>query len=183
MEAAGLMNSFSCLVIRGICDYADTHKNKRWQPYAAAVAAACAKAVLLLVPTVEAFKLCHEDETIRRKGKPMYKFRFSLQSTTRSSMSVLDIANRVQWCLDEATLALLPFVPQAAFSHCEKQHDPVCLPNTRVDVLVQIMAWTDDKCDERCIFWLNGMAGTGKFTIARTIANDYGTTRHKFLLH
>jgi len=67
MEAAGLMNSFSCLVIRGICDYADTHKNKRWQPYAAAVAVACAKAVLLLVPTVEALKLCYEDEATKRK--------------------------------------------------------------------------------------------------------------------
>ena len=39
MEAAGLMDDFQCLVIRGICDYADSHKNKRWQPYAAAVAA------------------------------------------------------------------------------------------------------------------------------------------------
>ncbi|KAJ5021737.1 hypothetical protein J3E73DRAFT_434813 [Bipolaris maydis] len=40
MEAAGLMNSFPCLVIRGICDYADSHKNKKWQPYAAGIAAA-----------------------------------------------------------------------------------------------------------------------------------------------
>ena len=40
MEAAGLMNNFPCLVIRGICDYADSHKSKRWQEYAAAVAAA-----------------------------------------------------------------------------------------------------------------------------------------------
>ncbi|KAJ3951481.1 hypothetical protein N0V92_012105 [Colletotrichum tropicale] len=32
MEAAGLMNNFPCLVIRGICDYADAHKNKQWQP-------------------------------------------------------------------------------------------------------------------------------------------------------
>ncbi|RYP68408.1 hypothetical protein DL771_006672 [Monosporascus sp. 5C6A] len=31
MEAAGLMNHFPCLVIRGICDYSDTHKNKEWQ--------------------------------------------------------------------------------------------------------------------------------------------------------
>lgn len=46
MEAAGLMNHFSCLVIRGICDYADSHKNKRWQPYAAAAAAAYAKDLL-----------------------------------------------------------------------------------------------------------------------------------------
>src|SRR5205814_3313192 len=50
MEAAGLMNSFPCLVIRGICDYADSHKNKKWQPYAAAAAAACAKEVLSFVP-------------------------------------------------------------------------------------------------------------------------------------
>ena len=53
MEAAGLMNSFPCLVIRGICDYADSHKNKRWQPYAAATAAACAKEILSVVPAVE----------------------------------------------------------------------------------------------------------------------------------
>lgn len=45
-EAAGLMNSFPCIVIRGICDYADSHKNKTWQKYAAAVAAAFAKELL-----------------------------------------------------------------------------------------------------------------------------------------
>lgn len=46
MEAAGLMDNFPCLVIRGICDYADSHKNKRWQRYAAATAAAYAKELL-----------------------------------------------------------------------------------------------------------------------------------------
>jgi nucleoside phosphorylase len=50
MEAAGLMNTFPCLVIRGICDYADSHKNKKWQPYAAATAAAYAKEVLSVIP-------------------------------------------------------------------------------------------------------------------------------------
>lgn len=50
MEAAGLMNDFQCVVIRGICDYADSHKNKEWQGYAAAVAAAYAKELLLVVP-------------------------------------------------------------------------------------------------------------------------------------
>ena len=49
MEAAGLMNSFPCLVIRGICDYADSHKNKRWQEYAAATAAAYAKELLHVI--------------------------------------------------------------------------------------------------------------------------------------
>jgi nucleoside phosphorylase len=58
MEAAGLMDSFPCLVIRGICDYADSHKNKRWQVYSAGTAAAYAKEVLLVIPpsTVEAEK-------------------------------------------------------------------------------------------------------------------------------
>jgi nucleoside phosphorylase len=32
MEATGLMNSFPCFVIHGICDYADSHKNEKWQP-------------------------------------------------------------------------------------------------------------------------------------------------------
>jgi len=53
MEAAGLMDHFPCLVIRGICDYCDTHKNKRWQGYAAAVAAAYAKELLDIIPTGE----------------------------------------------------------------------------------------------------------------------------------
>lgn len=50
MEAAGLMNSFPCLVIRGICDYADSHKHSEWQAYAAATAAACAKELLYVIP-------------------------------------------------------------------------------------------------------------------------------------
>jgi nucleoside phosphorylase len=57
MEAAGLMDSFPCVVIRGICDYADSHKNKRWQPYAAAAAAAYARELLLWMTTIEIAKI------------------------------------------------------------------------------------------------------------------------------
>ncbi|GKZ22050.1 hypothetical protein AbraIFM66951_004912 [Aspergillus brasiliensis] len=46
MEAAAMMSHYSCLVIRGICDYADSHKNDVWHPYAAAAAAAMAKEIL-----------------------------------------------------------------------------------------------------------------------------------------
>jgi nucleoside phosphorylase len=65
MEAAGLMNNFPCLVIRGICDYADSHKNKRWQPYAAATAAACAKEVLSVIPRAEVAKTHTVDQTMQ----------------------------------------------------------------------------------------------------------------------
>jgi hypothetical protein len=54
MEAAGLMNSFPCLVIRGTCDYADSRKNKRWQAYAAGMAAAYAKEVHALARAYQA---------------------------------------------------------------------------------------------------------------------------------
>ncbi|KAF6817935.1 Kinesin light chain 5, partial [Colletotrichum sojae] len=58
MEAAGLMNHFPCLVIRGICDYSDSHKNKEWQGFAAMMAAAYAKDLLhQIAPTsIEAEK-------------------------------------------------------------------------------------------------------------------------------
>lgn len=53
MEAAGLMDSFPCLIIRGISDYADSHKNDAWQGYAAATAAAFAKELLSVIPAHE----------------------------------------------------------------------------------------------------------------------------------
>lgn len=49
MEAAGLVDSWPCLVFRGICDYSDSHKQKQWQPYAAITAAACARSLMLLL--------------------------------------------------------------------------------------------------------------------------------------
>lgn len=52
MEAAGLMDSFPCLVIRGICDYADSYKHDEWQNYAAAMAATYARRLLELIPVV-----------------------------------------------------------------------------------------------------------------------------------
>jgi nucleoside phosphorylase len=58
MEAAGLMNHFPCLIIRGVCDYSDSHKNKEWQGYAAMAAAAYTKDLLrrILPNRVEAEK-------------------------------------------------------------------------------------------------------------------------------
>jgi nucleoside phosphorylase len=60
MEAAGLMDNFPCIVIRGICDYADSHKNKIWQPYAAATAAAFARELLGCIDEQEVIKTHRE---------------------------------------------------------------------------------------------------------------------------
>ncbi|KAJ4087127.1 hypothetical protein NW760_003035 [Fusarium oxysporum] len=50
MEAAGTMNRIPVGVIRGVSDYGDRHKNKDWQPYAAAMAASYARALLDEIP-------------------------------------------------------------------------------------------------------------------------------------
>ena len=51
MEGAGVWDTFPSLIIEGVCDYADSHKSKGWQNYAAATAAACMKAFLEIWPT------------------------------------------------------------------------------------------------------------------------------------
>ncbi|KAK4062362.1 hypothetical protein Trihar35433_9183 [Trichoderma harzianum] len=46
MEGAGIWDELPCIIIKGVCDYADSHKNKVWQPFAAATAASVMKAML-----------------------------------------------------------------------------------------------------------------------------------------
>jgi nucleoside phosphorylase len=65
MEAAGLTNDFPCLIIRGISDYADSHKNDRWQPCAAASAAAYAKELLSVVRVHEVESLAVASKSAR----------------------------------------------------------------------------------------------------------------------
>jgi hypothetical protein len=57
------MNQFPCLVIRGICDYADSHKNKEWLGYAAMVAAAYAKELLSVI---------HPERVLQEKAIPQF---------------------------------------------------------------------------------------------------------------
>src|SRR5689334_22215431 len=71
----------------------------------------------------------------------------------------------------DSLLSRLPYAADAPFNAYKRQHDPTCLHDTRVDLLREINIWLDGS-DERFIFWLNGLAGTGKSTIARTIARQ-----------
>jgi hypothetical protein len=66
----------------------------------------------------------------------------------------------------------LPYAVEAPFNTFNRQHEPTCLPETRVDLLQRIYSWVEGP-DERSIFWLSGLAGTGKSTIARTVARKY----------
>ncbi|PYI20500.1 YVTN repeat-like/Quino protein amine dehydrogenase, partial [Aspergillus violaceofuscus CBS 115571] len=59
----------------------------------------------------------------------------------------------------------------ASFDSHTHQHEEYCLPDTRTDLLRHISTWAQSQ--DQLIFWLNGMAGTGKSTIARTVARSF----------
>lgn len=69
----------------------------------------------------------------------------------------------------QAVLNQLQVANGASFDSLAQEHDRFCLPDTRVDLLQEIADWSRDVNAEP-IFWLNGMAGTGKSTISRTVA-------------
>jgi hypothetical protein len=73
---------------------------------------------------------------------------------------------------DDRYLFKLPYTADAAFNSRSREHESPCFADTRVDLLRQLMAWGNNPRD-KCIFWLNGMAGTGKSTVARTIARTF----------
>ncbi|CAG1997953.1 unnamed protein product [Fusarium graminearum] len=154
MEAAGLMDRFPCLVIRGVCDYADSHKNDRWQRYAAATAAAFAVELLEYVPAAQleaTQKVVEAIQTLELK-------------VDRLSAPIQKVDYRTAF--DQ-----LPVAEGASFNSKAEEHNPTCLPNTREELLKEIDRWIDDPTS-KTIFWLNGMAGTGKSTISRTVAHS-----------
>ncbi|KAH6988809.1 hypothetical protein BKA56DRAFT_245826 [Ilyonectria sp. MPI-CAGE-AT-0026] len=80
--------------------------------------------------------------------------------------------------IDQKTvLSRLPIATGASFDSRAEEHNPTCLQDTRVDLLRQIHEWANDPC-AKAIFWLNGMAGTGKSTISRTVARSFARSGH-----
>ncbi|KAK6541065.1 hypothetical protein TWF694_008442 [Orbilia ellipsospora] len=137
MEAAGVMDKLPSLVVRGICDYSDSHKHKIWQPYAALAAAAFAKDLILRLPLIAK----HEARQTQR-----YKIE-------------------------------LPVAEGAEFGSYEDQHEPTCLLGTRTDLLHRIAQWVENP-QGKCMYWMYGMAGTGKSTISRTVARSLQAKGH-----
>src|SRR5262245_61746867 len=91
------------------------------------------------------------------------------------------ITPRLLWRSDlNGSLALnqefnaLPISKDAPFNSYQRQHHPSCLPDTRVDLFREMHDWADGE-DSPGIFWLSGLAGTGKLTIAQTVAAQYDT--------
>ncbi|KAH6883591.1 hypothetical protein B0T10DRAFT_445998 [Thelonectria olida] len=174
MEAAGMMDHFPCLVIRGICDYADSHKNDRWQRYASATAAAFAVELLGFVPTRQLEATRRVIDVVKSISRNLE----NIQSTTNDTKEeVQGLRIRILDVDRKMVLDRLPAAADAGFDSYSEGSNPTCLENTRVDLLRKISEWANNP-DGKTIFWLNGMAGTGKSTISRTVAQSFAASGH-----
>ncbi|GKZ85256.1 hypothetical protein AnigIFM56816_011022 [Aspergillus niger] len=81
------------------------------------------------------------------------------------------LADSTNQLLAQSLLEKLIFAEGASFDSFTDQYEDFCLPETRTDLLEQISMWAQS--EGPFIFWLNGMAGTGKSTIARTVARSF----------
>ncbi|KAI9777342.1 MAG: hypothetical protein M1839_008950 [Geoglossum umbratile] len=87
-----------------------------------------------------------------------------------------DVFEKAYTILQRQHLEKLVVAAAASFNSYDRRNDSDCIQNTRVNLLQEIREWADGN-DERPIFWLRGLAGTGKSTIARTIAHYYHDRR------
>ncbi|EXM12651.1 hypothetical protein FoTM2_013550 [Fusarium oxysporum f. sp. vasinfectum] len=100
------------------------------------------------------------EETIQHLARSRDNISFALNT---------DLVKITQHVDHTLALGRLPVAAGAAFDSHAEEHNPTCLPDTRVELLDEIARWIDDP-DDKPVFWLNGKAGTGKSTISRTVA-------------
>ncbi|KAF1846370.1 ankyrin [Cucurbitaria berberidis CBS 394.84] len=208
MEAAGLMNSFQCLVIRGICDYADSHKNKKWQPYAAGIAAAYAKELLSVLPAAEVadtspvdeamsgvsehdFEYCANPSAKRRKIDASNGFETEFTSTSGSQTKL--VARRM-YCKVPSDMKKLgsDATVSAQLSDQEQEqeyrHDDIHTAKDTCDWLLQhphFRVWL--KSTQR-VLWIKGNPGAGKsvlmkYAVRKMHENQSGELILSFFVH
>ncbi|KFA56361.1 hypothetical protein S40293_09448 [Stachybotrys chartarum IBT 40293] len=172
MEAAGLSNHFPCVVIRGICDYSDSHKNLEWQGYAAMVAAAYAKELLLQIPPnkVEAERRISETlDIIKEKVNEIERATFSTEAAVDHIKSDRQTENIKRW--------LCPPDPSTNINQAKKlRHEGTgqWLLNTTF-----FQSWCSGSVRH---LWLYGFAGCGKTVLSATVLDHLTKTNDKLLI-
>ncbi|KAI0479765.1 ankyrin repeat-containing domain protein [Xylaria cf. heliscus] len=159
MEAAGLMNHFPCLVVRGICDYSDTHKNKLWQGYAAMTAAAYAKDLLNKITP-------NKVKTERKLSEILNK----VQVETKQIKTRVENLG-AQLHLEEVKNWLSPPDPSTDFNNARDR----CLEGSG-QWLLQDLAYSTWRSKSNSVLWLHGTLGCGKTVLASTIIENLRKT-------
>ncbi|RDW68812.1 NACHT and WD repeat domain-containing protein [Aspergillus mulundensis] len=97
---------------------------------------------------------------------------FERRRDTLLAALTIDQVEQVLDVSQTLVLSKLPVVEDAIFDSQTNEHDPRCHSETRIDLLQEIYNWVDDPSG-KSIFWLQGMAGTGKSTVSRTVAQHF----------
>ncbi|OWT43384.1 Ankyrin repeat protein [Pochonia chlamydosporia 170] len=171
MEAAGLMNHFPCLMIRGICDYADSHKNDRWQRYASATAAAYAKELLAYVPAAEVqeTKKALEVQEVLEELRLVQQQIDGVQQNMNAAGSDRHTEKIEGW--------LRPPDPSTNANHARKlRHE-----GTGAWLLGNpvFQEWCSGS---RRHLWLNGLAGCGKTVLSTTVLDHLTKGNDRLIL-
>ncbi|KAH6680743.1 hypothetical protein B0J14DRAFT_696095 [Halenospora varia] len=167
MEAAGLMNNFPCLIIRGICDYADSHKNKKWQPYAAASAAAFAKELFNYMPAKEVEKTRTIEEAMSGSDARVAE---NTKVTTRVENKVLTAEEG----------RILDWLSSSNFSGPQNTAQRSQTTDTG-KWLLSSKEYTEWRGSSASFLWLFGVAGCGKTVLCSTATQDLQTLCYSML--
>ncbi|KAL8698285.1 MAG: hypothetical protein Q9201_006655 [Fulgogasparrea decipioides] len=87
------------------------------------------------------------------------------------TLLMVDMRNLQMTAEQERLLGKLPVTSEASFDSYNRQYESKCMADTRVELLQHLQDWGTRH--PRPIFWLSGMAGTGKSTISRTLAGIF----------
>ncbi|KAK8229407.1 hypothetical protein HDK90DRAFT_468859 [Phyllosticta capitalensis] len=154
MEASGVMNHFPCIVIRGICDYSDTHKNKKWQGYAAMTAAAYAKQLVGLVAPTNV-------ERERTISETMVKRLDKIQSDIQRMLAENDVDKRIAWLS----------APNPKENHEFASHKRHSGTGQWLLQRSEYLKWKSCR-DSNSFLWLRGKLGSGKTILSSMIVED-----------
>ncbi|KAL6834745.1 hypothetical protein V8C40DRAFT_261437 [Trichoderma camerunense] len=163
MEAAGLMDTFPCLVIRGISDYSDSHKSKLWQPYAALAAAAYARDLLRVIQVIHVMETKIVMEVVQKRQASEEK-REILRRQERDNDKFDKALNKLR---DELLSTNEASVNLSQGSR-QEPHPGTC---TWLFKDSRFKKWIDEKTDTP-ILWLCGAPRAGK-TVLCTAAIDH----------
>ncbi|KAL1641792.1 hypothetical protein SLS58_005831 [Diplodia intermedia] len=151
MDAAGLMNYFPCLVIRGISDYSDSHKNDEWHDYAALTAAAYAKQFLHVLQPADVTSLASAEERMRQDVQEMKA----------------EVRNLTNLASDEAIRDWLKPANQSAdLCQVEDELKNYSATNTWFFEHKNYAAWSSRHSHH---LWVYGASGCGKTVLASKI--------------
>ncbi|KUL81436.1 hypothetical protein ZTR_10667 [Talaromyces verruculosus] len=175
MEAAGLMDELPTLVIRGICDYCDSHKQKQWQGYAALTAAACAK---LLLSTIPALPIVNVDAKLREYYINPKNNRLGIERLSGDpldmqqcyiNLSIIEYKqNDHNMLLQEKSLSSTFSLPNRLKLRADDPEKEVTLPQ-----LFHERKLLDGRTAQPRRILIRGRAGIGKTTLCKKIVHDF----------